>query len=55
MGGFFMNESYEMLLKRRAIRAFKPDAIPEDTMNRIILAGKYAPSTMVCKTGTSRL
>lgn len=41
-----MNESYEMLLKRRAIRAFKPDAIPADTMNRIILAGKYAPSTM---------
>ena len=41
-----MNESYEMLLKRRSIRAYRPDPIPDDVLDRILLAGKYAPSAM---------
>lgn len=41
-----MNSSYEMLLSRRTVRSFKSDAIPDETMNRIVLAGKYAPSAM---------
>ncbi len=41
-----MNDSYEMLLKRRTIRAFRPDAIPDETLKKILTAGKYAPSAM---------
>lgn len=41
-----MNDFYEMLLKRRTIRAFKPDAIPKETMDRLLLAAKYAPTAM---------
>jgi nitroreductase len=41
-----INEFYDMLLKRRTIRAFRPEMIPDDIMNKIITAGKYAPSAM---------
>ncbi len=41
-----MNEFYESLLKRRTVRAFRPDAIPRETMERLILAAKYAPSAV---------
>ena len=41
-----MNEFYEMLLKRRSIRAFRPDAIPQEIMEKLILAAKYAPTAM---------
>ena len=41
-----MNEFYEMLLKRRTIRSFRPDAIPKEIMNQLILAAKYAPTAI---------
>lgn len=41
-----MNESYELMMKRRTIRAFKNDAIADELMEQIIRAGKYAPSAM---------
>lgn len=41
-----MNSFYEMLLKRRTIRSFQPRAIPDETMDQILLAGRYAPSGM---------
>lgn len=39
-----MNDAYEILLKRRTVRSFQANAIPGDVMEKIILAGKYAPS-----------
>lgn len=41
-----MNAPYEMLLKRRTIRSFQSKAIPDETLNQILLAGKFAPSAM---------
>ena len=39
-----MNELEKLLITRRSCRAYKPDAIPEDVLDRIIEAGKYAPT-----------
>ena len=39
-----MNELERLLITRRSCRAYKPDAIPEDVLERIIEAGKYAPT-----------
>lgn len=41
-----MDSSYDILLSRRTIRAFRPDAVPAETMRRLILAAKYAPTAM---------
>ena len=37
-------EFYDVLKKRRSIRAYKPDAIPEDSITRIMEAVRQAPS-----------
>ncbi len=39
-------DSLDLLLTRRSIRKFKPDAIPDDIISRIIHAGTYAPSAL---------
>ncbi len=39
-----MNELERLLITRRSCRAYKPDAIPDDVLDRIIEAGKYAPT-----------
>lgn len=36
----------DALLTRRSVRAYKPDAIPEDILEKILEAGTYAPSGM---------
>ncbi len=35
---------YELILKRRTIRRFKPDPIPDELMNKLVNAGRLAPS-----------
>ncbi len=35
---------YELILKRRTIRRFKPDLIPDELMNKLVNAGRLAPS-----------
>ncbi len=39
-----MNDIIKAMEERRSIRKFKPDMIPEETINQIIEAGLYAPS-----------
>ncbi|MBR3296926.1 MAG: nitroreductase [Firmicutes bacterium] len=39
-----MNEVLECLKTRRAIRKFKPDAVPQELLDQVIEAGLYAPS-----------
>ena len=41
-----MNEVLNNLCTRRSIRKFKPDAIAQDVLDRIIKAGTYAPTGM---------
>lgn len=41
-----MESAYEMLLKRRTVRSFRTEAVPSQTMEKIILAAKYAPSAL---------
>lgn len=41
-----MNETLNSLFTRRSCRAYKPDAIPEDVLERILKAGTYAPTAM---------
>ncbi|WP_455367399.1 nitroreductase family protein [[Eubacterium] cellulosolvens] len=35
---------YEVIRTRRSIRSYKPDSIPEETLNRILEAARIAPS-----------
>jgi len=35
---------YEAVQKRLSVRAYKPDPIPEDVLNRVLEAGRVAPS-----------
>ncbi len=35
---------YEIILKRRTIRRFKPDLVPSDLLERLVNAGRLAPS-----------
>lgn len=35
---------YEVILKRRSIRKFKDDKIPQNSLKRILEAGRWAPS-----------
>ena len=37
-------EAMEVLLNRRAIRKFKPDAIPADVLDAVLEAGTFAPT-----------
>lgn len=39
-----MNEIEKSLITRRSCRAYKPDMISKDVLDRIIEAGKYAPT-----------
>lgn len=35
---------YEAIFSRRSVRDYKPDAVPEDILNRVLDAGRFAPS-----------
>ncbi|MEO0025660.1 MAG: nitroreductase family protein [candidate division WOR-3 bacterium] len=37
-------EFYEVIRKRLSVRAYKPDPVPEEVLNRILDAGRLAPS-----------
>ena len=37
-------EFYDVIKKRKSIRKYKPDPIPDDVLNRILDAGRIAPS-----------
>ena len=39
-------ELYEGLLTRRSVRSFKPDAVPQEQLEKIAEAGLYAASGM---------
>ena len=41
-----MNDTLKTLMERRSVRSYKPDQIPEDVLEQILLAGEYAPSGM---------
>ena len=44
-----MNETVKSLIERRSIRAYKKDLVPEEVLDEILEAGKYAPSGMNCQ------
>ncbi len=35
---------FDVVLKRRSVRKFKPDKVPQHALNRILEAGRWAPS-----------
>ena len=39
-----MKDFYDIIKSRRSVRSFKPDAVPEDKLARILEAGTYAPT-----------
>ena len=39
-----MNEIEKALCERRSIKAYKPDMLPKDMLERILTAGTYAPT-----------
>lgn len=41
-----MNETLQVLKKRRSCRNFKPDMVPQELLEAIIEAGTYAPTGM---------
>ena len=41
-----MNETLSVLETRRSCRNFKPDAVPEETLQAILRAGTYAATGM---------
>lgn len=41
-----MNQTIEAILKRRSIRAYKPEQIAESELQDIIAAGSFAPTAM---------
>lgn len=41
-----MNETISTILKRRSVRAYKPDQVDEGSLELILEAGRYAPSAM---------
>lgn len=41
-----MNDTIKNLLERRSVRGYKKDLVPEEILNEILEAGKYAPSGM---------
>ena len=38
-------EVYDCIRSRRTVRNFKPDAVPNRILNRILRAGRWAPSS----------
>lgn len=40
------NEVLENIKTRRSVRAYKPDAVPEELLNAVLEAGTYAPTGM---------
>lgn len=44
--GNCMNETLKTLLGRRSVRSYKEDQVPEEVLEQILEAGKYAPSGM---------
>ena len=40
------NDFLTLIMTRRSIRAYKPDAVPADVLARVLEAGTYAPSAM---------
>ena len=45
-GGRAMSEVLQEIKERRSIRKYKPDSIPQETLDKIIEAGLYAASGM---------
>lgn len=41
-----MNESYQNIITRRSCKKYRPDMVPEETVEKIIEAGLYAASAM---------
>ena len=41
-----MNETLNTLITRRSCRSYKPDLIPQETLNKILEAGTYAATGM---------
>ena len=41
-----MNETIKNLIERRSVRGYKKDLVPQETLNEILEAGKYAASGM---------
>ena len=39
-----MNDVIKAMMERRSIRKFKPDMVPQETIDEIINAGLYAAS-----------
>lgn len=39
-----MSGLMEGLLKRRSVRAYKPDMVPQEAIDKILEAGTYAPT-----------
>ncbi len=40
------NKGLDLLLTRRSVRSYKPDPVPEEALDSILKAAKYAPSAM---------
>lgn len=41
-----MSQAMDMLLTRRSCRAYRPDAVPQEVLDRVVKAGLYAPNGM---------
>lgn len=41
-----MNEALKNLMERRSVRGYKKDLVPQEVLDEILEAGKYAPSGM---------
>ena len=41
-----MNEALSNIMTRRSVKAYKPDMVPHDVIERIVTAGTYAASGM---------
>lgn len=39
-----MNETMQNILTRRSIRSYKPDPVPRELIDQVVLAGTYAPT-----------
>lgn len=41
-----LESAYETLLRRRTVRSFRTQAVPQEILEKILLAAKYAPSAL---------
>lgn len=39
-----MNDILEIITTRRSVRAYKPNAVPADILDKVLTAGEYAPT-----------